>query len=314
MKKSDVVLVLGGTGLVGSAIVRALKKNGYENILHPSSSELDLMDQEKVLSYFKENTPKHVINSAAKVGGIYANNKYRADFIYNNLTIQNNTFGAAFKTDVESFLFLGSSCIYPKMAEQPISEDSLLTSPLEYTNEPYAIAKIAGLKTAESFRKQYGKKYFSVMPTNLYGEGDNFHPDNSHVIPGLINRMEETIKNDKDTFEVWGTGTPMREFLYVDDLADACIFLMSYEGDLPDWINVGTGKDVTIKELAETIAKTMGFKGEIVFNTDYPDGTPRKLLNVSKLHSLGWKHTVELESGIQKTVDYFRNTETVRKV
>jgi GDP-L-fucose synthase len=314
MKLTDKILILGAGGMVGSALVRNLKKQGYENILAPRRAELNLLDQNSTLDYFMANKPQHVVLAAAKVGGIHANNVYRADFIFENLTIQNNTFNAAFKADVDSFLFLGSSCIYPKLAPQPISEDSLLTSELEPTNEPYAIAKIAGLKTAESFRRQYNKKYFSVMPTNLYGEGDNFHPEHSHVIPGLINRMAETIKNGDKTFEVWGTGKPMREFLYVDDLAEACIFLLKHEEELPYWINVGTGTDITIGELAKTIADEMGFEGDIVFNTKYPDGTPRKLLDVSKVQNLGWKHKIDLKEGISKTVKYFREADSVRRV
>lgn len=314
MKLVDKILVLGASGLVGSALVRKLKKDGYQSILTPSSKDLNLLSQSETLAYFELNKPKHVILAAAKVGGIHANNTYGADFIFQNLTIQNNAFQGAFENDVDSFLFLGSSCIYPKFAEQPIKEESLLTSSLEPTNEPYALAKIAGLKTAENFRKQYGKNYFSIMPTNLYGEGDNFHPDNSHVIPGLINRMAKAISNEDSEFEVWGTGTPKREFLYVDDLAEACIYLLNSDKDLPHWINVGTGVDITIRELAETIATEMGFKGKIVFNTDYPDGTPRKLLDVSKVHNLGWKHKINLKDGISKTVEYFENAKDIRRV
>ena len=243
--------------------------------------------------------------AAAKVGGIHANNTYRADFIWENLAIQNNVFEAAFKYKVDRLLFLGSSCIYPKNAPQPMKEDCLLTAPLEPTNEPYAIAKIAGLKTVESFRRQYGCNWHSVMPTNLYGFNDNFHPENSHVIPGLIARMKKTIDENLPTFEVWGTGNPRREFLYVDDMAKACIHVMNLEKDIPDLINIGTGEDVSIKELALLIKDLMGFEGEIVFNTSQPDGTARKLLDVSKIHSLGWKHKVDLKSGLKMAIEFY---------
>lgn len=300
------VLVLGGRGLVGSALVRELNTNSRLEVLSPDSTELNLLDQQKTLKYFENHKPNVIYMAAAKVGGIQANNTYRADFIFDNLQIQNNVFNAAFKTKVDKILFLGSSCIYPKNCPQPIKEEYLLTAPLEQTNEPYAIAKIAGLKTAESFRKQYGCNYFSLMPTNLYGVNDNFHPENSHVIPGLIQRMEKTISEGKAEFEVWGTGTPRREFLYVDDLARACIHVMNHKGEMPDWMNVGTGEDISIGELAQTIADLMGFKGKIIFNTKYPDGTPRKLLDVSKIKSLGWVPQVSLKDGLKKTIDFYR--------
>lgn len=300
-------LVLGSRGLVGSAIIRALEAQG-ERPLAPIRQELDLLNQQATLSYFEQHRPDVVYLAAAKVGGIQANNTYRADFIFENLQIQNNVFNAAFKTGVKKLLFLGSSCIYPKNCPQPIKEEYLLTAPLEPTNEPYAIAKIAGLKMAESFRKQYGCHYISLMPTNLYGENDNFHPENSHVIPGLIRRMHSVMKEGGTEFEVWGTGTPRREFLYVDDLARACLHVMNYGGELPDWMNVGTGEDISIAELAQKIADIMGFKGKIIFNKSYPDGTPRKLLDVSRIKSLGWKPEVSLKDGLKKTIDYYLRT------
>lgn len=305
MDKNKKILITGANGLVGSSLKRTLIDHGHEKILSPTRKELNLLDEQSVLNYFKENRPSYVINAAAKVGGIYANNTFRADFIFQNLNMQNNIFKSCFEYQVEKLLFLGSSCIYPKNCPQPIKEEYLLQSELEKTNEPYAIAKIAGLKTAESFKEQYGCNYFSVMPTNLYGVNDNFHEKNAHVIPSLINRMYETIQTGKTEFEVWGTGSPKREFLYVDDMADACIFLLNYKGDLPHWINIGTGLDISIKELAETIATIMNFKGKIVFNTNYPDGTPRKLLDVSKINNLGWKAKIGLKEGLEKTIKYY---------
>jgi len=307
MNKTDKILVLGSLGLVGSAIVRELTKQNYGNLLTPIRSELNLLNQQSVLDYFALHKPQHVFLAAAKVGGIHANNTYRADFIWENLAIQNNVFEAAHKFSVDRLLFLGSSCIYPKNAPQPMREDSLLTSPLEPTNEPYAIAKIAGLKTAESFRRQYGRHYFSVMPTNLYGVNDNFHLENSHVIPGLIARMDEAMKKGDATFEVWGTGEPRREFLYVDDMARACIHVMNMKAeDVPDLLNIGTGEDISIGELALMIKNLLGFKGEIIFNPNQPDGTMRKLMDVSRIHALGWKHQVTLEEGLKKTIEFFR--------
>lgn len=300
--------------MVGSSIKRALEKRNISP-LTPSRKDLNLLQQVEVDEYFKENRPTVVVNAAAKVGGILANNTYRADFIFENLTMQNNIFKACFETpSVDQFLFLGSSCIYPKMCPQPMKEEYLLSGALEETNEPYAIAKIAGLKTAESFRRQYGKNYFSVMPTNLYGENDNYHPENSHVIPGLINRMAETIKNGLNEFEVWGTGTPKREFLHVNDLAEACVFLLETEQELPYWINIGTGIEISIGELASLIAEEMGFKGKIVFNKEFPDGTPRKLLDVSKINKLGWKAKISLKEGIRSTISDYKNSKHVRKV
>ena len=305
MNKSDKILILGSRGLVGSAITRELLKMGYNNILTPPRAELDLLTQQAVLNYFEKHKPQHVFLAAAKVGGIHANNTYRADFIWENLTVQNNVFQAAFKTKVDRLLFLGSSCIYPKNAPQPMREDSLLTSPLEPTNEPYAIAKIAGLKTVESFRRQYGCNWYSVMPTNLYGQNDNFHPENSHVIPGLIARMKKAMDEQAPTFAVWGTGNARREFLYVDDMARACIHIMNLQGDIPDATNIGTGEDISIKELAFKIKDILGYKGEIIFNTNQPDGTMRKLLDVSKIHSLGWKHQVNLDDGLKMAVQFY---------
>lgn len=305
MNKNDKILILGARGLVGSAIKRELENLNYSNILTPLRDELDLFNQSQVLDYFKKHRPSHVFLAAAKVGGIHANNTFRADFIHQNLMIQNNVIDACFKTNVDRLLFLGSSCIYPKNAPQPMREDCLLTSPLEPTNEPYAIAKIAGLKTVESFNRQYGKKWSSVMPTNLYGEYDNFHPENSHVIPGLIARMHKAKLENSPEFAVWGTGNPRREFLYVDDMARACIHVMNIDGEIPDLINIGTGEDISIKELAFLIKELIGYQGEIVFNPDQPDGTLRKLMDVSRIHSLGWKHSIELKDGIKKTIEFY---------
>jgi GDP-L-fucose synthase len=314
MNKEEKILVLGARGLVGSAIVRELTRQGYTDILDPSREELNLLIQADVQTYMEKHKPEYVIDAAAKVGGIQANNEYRADFISDNLTMQNNIFRASFDIGVKKLLFLGSSCIYPRDAEQPIKEEYLLTGLLEQTNEPYAIAKIAGLKMAESYKKQYGKDFFSVMPTNLYGPGDNFHPEHSHVIPGMIQRMQKAIDSNEDEFVVWGTGEPRREFLYVDDMAEACVFLMNHDGDLPDFVNLGTGKEITIRELAETLADVMGYQGRLVFDTSKPDGTPRKLLDVSRLAELGWKAKTPLKAGLEKTVAYFRESEEIRRV
>ncbi|MDO9183601.1 MAG: GDP-L-fucose synthase [Bacteriovorax sp.] len=307
MKTTDKILVLGCRGLVGSAIVRELTKLGYSNLLTPVKTELNLLNQQSVLDYFALHKPKHLFLAAAKVGGIHANSTYPADFIWENLAIQNNVFEAAFKSNVDRLLFLGSSCIYPKNAPQPMKEDCLLTSVLEPTNEPYAIAKIAGLKTAESFRRQYGRHFYSVMPTNLYGINDNFHLENSHVIPGLIARMSEAMKKNDPIFAVWGTGNPRREFLYVDDMARACIHVMNLEGSIPDLINIGTGEDISIGELALMIKNLLGYKGEITFNPNQPDGTLRKLLDVSRIHSLGWKHSIDLQTGLKLAIDFYLN-------
>jgi GDP-L-fucose synthase len=307
MKQAEKILILGSRGLVGSSILRELRKLEFSNLLNPVREELNLLNQQAVLDYFEKNKPQHVFMAAAKVGGIHANNVYRADFIFENLTIQNNIFEAAFKSKVDRLLFLGSSCIYPKNAPQPMREECLLTSPLEPTNEPYAIAKIAGLKTAESFRRQYGCNWFSVMPTNLYGENDNFHPENSHVIPGLIARMKKAMDENAPTFAVWGTGNPKREFLYVDDMARACIHVMNQEGEIPDFMNIGTGEDISIKDLAFLIKDILGYKGEITFNPNQPDGTLRKLLDVSRIHALGWKHEIDLQTGLKRAIKFYLN-------
>lgn len=308
MNKDSKILILGGRGLVGSAIKRELERTGHKNILIPFREELDLLSQSETQEYFAKKKPEYVFLAAAKVGGILANNTYRADFIHQNLTIQNNVFDAAHSHNVSKLLFLGSSCIYPKECPQPIKEEYLLTGPLEITNEPYAIAKIAGLKTAESFRKQYGCNYISVMPTNLYGVNDNFHLENSHVIPGLIARMSIAMKNEDPIFQVWGTGNPRREFLYVDDMAKACIHVMNHQGeDLPDLINIGTGEDISIKELVLIIKEELGYQGTLEFDTSKPDGTMKKLLNVDRLHSLGWKHETSLRDGIKKSIQFYRD-------
>ena len=306
MNKSDKVLVLGSRGLVGSAILSELKSEGFLDILSPVREELDLLDQQKVKNYFEHNRPDYVFLAAAKVGGILANNTYRADFIFENLQIQQNVFNAAFQTKTQNLLFLGSSCIYPKQSAQPILEEYLLTGALEPTNEPYAIAKIAGLKMAESFRKQYGYNWFSVMPTNLYGENDNFHPEKSHVIPGIIARMQAAIDRGDASFIAWGSGKPRREFLFVSDMAKACVHLMNYQGDRPHFLNIGTGEDIEIGELISLIAKKMNFEGKIIFDQSKPDGTMRKLLDVSKIKSLGWRPEVRLEEGLVKVIESYR--------
>ena len=308
MNKDSSILILGSRGMVGSAILRELKSDNYKELLHPVREELDLLNQQTVESYFEKNRPDYVFLAAAKVGGILANNTYRADFIFENLQIQQNVFSAAFKVKTPNLLFLGSSCIYPKNSPQPIKEEYLLSSELEPTNEPYAIAKIAGLKTAESFRKQYSLNWISVMPTNLYGEFDNFDPNNSHVIPGLIARLETARLEKAKTFKAWGTGKPRREFLFVDDMAKACIHVMSHEGEKPDFMNIGTGEDIQIDELVHLIAKKIGFEGEIQFDTSKPDGTLRKLLDVSRIRSIGWKPEVALDQGLDRAIAFYRRS------
>lgn len=298
--------------MVGSAIYRKLKELGYTNIVTRTSKELDLRDQQAVKEFFESEKPEYVFLAAAKVGGIMANNTYRADFIYENLAIQNNVIHFAHENNVEKLMFLGSSCIYPKMAPQPLNEDSLLTGTLEYTNEPYAIAKIAGIKMVESYRLQYGDKYISVMPTNLYGINDNYHPENSHVLPALIRRFHEAKEANAASVTIWGTGTPLREFLYADDLADACIFLMENYDEL-QFINIGVGEDISIKELAETIQEVVGYTGKLEFDSSKPDGTPRKLMDVSKLHSLGWKHKINLKEGIALAYQDFLSKENEKR-
>ncbi len=298
MNKEDKIYIAGHNGMVGSAISRKLQYLGFNNLIEKSSSDLNLTEQKKVNDFFYEYRPEYVFLAAAKVGGIVANNEYRADFIYENLMIQSNVIHAAFQHKVKKLLFLGSSCIYPKFAEQPINETSLLSGKLEPTNEPYAIAKIAGIKLCEAYRDQYGVNFISIMPTNLYGPNDNYDLKNSHVLPALIRKIHEAKMSNVSSVEVWGTGRPKREFLHVDDLAEASIFLMN-KYNKKEIINVGTGSDISIKELAELICEIVGFKGEIIFNTEKPDGTPKKQLNVSKLHELGWQHKIELKEGIQ---------------
>ena len=298
------IYVAGHRGLVGSAIVRNLEDKGYTNIICRTHKELDLTNQEAVRTFFEQERPEYVFLAAAKVGGIHANNTYPADFIYDNLMIQNNVIKAAHDFEVKKLLFLGSTCIYPKMAPQPIKEEYLLTGALEETNEAYAVAKIAGLEMCKFFKRQYGDNFISCMPTNLYGPNDNFDLKNSHVLPALIRKFHEAKVNNSEVVEVWGTGTPLREFLYVDDMADACVFLMeNYDGE--QHVNIGTGEEVSIRELAETVKEVVGFEGELVFNTDMPDGTPRKLTTVDKLHGLGWKHKVSLNEGIKLAYNWF---------
>jgi GDP-L-fucose synthase len=298
--------------MVGSAIVRSLQKNGYTNLVVRTSQELDLRSQQAVSDFFASEKPAYVFLAAAKVGGIVANNTYRADFLYENLAIQNNVIHAAYVNQVTKLMFLGSSCIYPKLAPQPLKESYLLTGLLEPTNEPYAIAKIAGIKMCEAYRAQYGCNYISVMPTNLYGPNDNYDLQNSHVLPAMIRKFHEAKVRGDESMELWGTGSPMREFLYADDLAEACLFLMETY-DEAELVNIGTGVDVTIKELAETVQKIVGFTGEIKWDTNRPDGTPRKLMDVSKLHGLGWKHRIELADGIQLAYQDFLANVTIRK-
>lgn len=305
MEKESKIYVAGHRGLVGSAIMRKLNSEGYTNIITKSHNELDLTNQEEVKRFFETEKPEYVFLAAAKVGGINANNLYPADFIYVNLMIENNVIKASFDNKVKKLLFLGSSCIYPKMAPQPIKEDYLLTGELEKTNEAYALAKIAGLKMCEFFNKQYGTNYISVMPTNLYGPNDNFDLNSSHVLPALIRKFHEAKESNSEYVEIWGTGTPKREFLHVDDLADAVVFLMNNYNENKT-INIGTGEDLTIRELAETIKEIVEFKGELKFNSEKPDGTPRKLLDVSRLHSAGWKHKIELKEGIKSTYEWFK--------
>ncbi|MGU8657513.1 GDP-L-fucose synthase [Clostridium perfringens] len=304
MNKNSKIYVAGHRGLVGSAIVRNLEEKGFNNIICRTHKELDLTNQNEVRKFFEEERPEYVFLAAAKVGGIHANNTYPADFIYENLMIQNNVIKAAHDFEVKKLLFLGSTCIYPKMAPQPIKEDYLLTGSLEETNEAYAVAKIAGLEMCKFFKRQYGDNFISCMPTNLYGPNDNFDLKNSHVLPALIRKFHEAKVNNSEVVEVWGTGKPLREFLYVDDMADACVFLMeNYDGE--QHVNIGTGVEVSIRELAETVKEVVGFEGELVFNTDMPDGTPRKLTTVDKLNELGWKYNIELREGIKLAYNWF---------
>ena len=297
MEKNAKIYVAGHRGMVGSAIFRKLKAEGYTNLVIRNSQELDLRNQQAVADFFAAEKPDYVFLAAAKVGGIVANNIYRADFLYENLAIQNNVIHQAYLQGAKKLLFLGSSCIYPKLAPQPLKEDYLLTGLLEPTNEPYAIAKIAGIKLCDAYRDQYGCNFISVMPTNLYGYNDNYHPENSHVLPALIRKFHEAKTSGAASVTVWGTGSPLREFLFADDLADACYFLMQ-EYNEAGLVNIGTGHDLSIKDLALLIKEVVGFTGDLVFDTSKPDGTPRKLLDVSKLHTLGWKHRIALQDGL----------------
>ncbi len=314
MNKSSKIYVAGHRGLVGSAILRKLEKEGYKNLIVHTSKELDLRDKQQVDSFFELEKPEFVFLAAAKVGGIVANNEFPADFIRDNLMIQTNVIDASYRNQVEKLLFLGSTCIYPKLAPQPLKEEYLLTGPLEPTNDAYALAKIAGIKMCQSYNKQYGTNYISAMPTNLYGENDNFDLQSSHVMPALIRKFHEAKLSNQSSVEVWGTGTPKREFLYSDDLADACVYLMNHYNE-DEIINIGVGEDVSIKELAETVQRVVGFKGELKFDTTKPDGTPRKLVDTTKINQLGWKADVKLEDGISLAYEWFlNNTETLKKV
>ncbi|MGB4598477.1 MAG: GDP-L-fucose synthase [Trichlorobacter sp.] len=315
MEQSSRIFVAGAGGLVGSALVRSLQAHGCTNLLTPSRDQLDLTNQQAVADFFQNAKPDYVFLAAAKVGGIHANNSYPAEFIYSNLVIQTNVIHQAWLHSVKRLLFLGSSCIYPKLAPQPMQEEHLLTGLMEPTNEPYAIAKIAGIKLCESYNRQYGTQFIAVMPTNLYGPGDNFHPENSHVLPGLIRRFHEAKLQNASAVIVWGSGTPRRELLYVDDMAAGCRHLMQLPDDQikaellsypkPCFVNLGTGEDVTIRELAETIQRVVGFTGRLQFDASKPDGTPRKLQDVSRMHGLGWRHTIALEEGIRRTYAWF---------
>jgi GDP-L-fucose synthase len=297
MEKNAKIYVAGHRGMVGSAICRKLNENGFNNITSQTSSELDLRNQKAVNEFFAEEKPEYVFLAAAKVGGIQANNTYRADFLFDNLMIEANIIHAAYLNQVTKLMLLGSSCIYPKLAPQPLKEEYLLTGPLEQTNEPYAIAKIAGIKLCEAYRDQYGCNFISVMPTNLYGYNDNYDLNNSHVLPALIRKFHDAKENGAKEVVVWGTGSPMREFLFADDLAEACLYLMAHYNE-KELINIGTGKDISIKDLAFLVKEIVGFDGDLVFDTNKPDGTPRKLMDVSKLHNTGFKHKIELLEGI----------------
>lgn len=308
MEKSSKIYVAGHRGMVGSAIVRKLEREGYTNIIGRSSKELDLCRQNQVEDFFADEKPEYVFLAAAKVGGIMANSLHKADFLYENMILEMNVIKAAFDIGVKKLMFLGSSCIYPRMAPQPMPESCLLTSELEQTNDAYALAKISGLKYCEYLNQQYGADYISCMPTNLYGPNDNYHPEHSHVLPALIRRFHEAKVNQSEEVVIWGTGSPLREFLYVDDLADACLFLMNhYSGN--ETVNVGTGKEVTISELASLVKQRVGYKGNLRFDTSKPDGTPRKLLDVHKLTELGWKYKTELSEGISNAYDDFLHSE-----
>lgn len=312
MEKDSKIYVAGHRGMVGSAIHRKLQEKGFHNFVFRTSKELDLRNQQAVSDFFQTEKPEYIFLAAAKVGGIIANNTYRADFLYENLAIQNNVIHSAYETGVKKLMFLGSSCIYPKLAPQPLKEEYLLSGFLEETNEPYAIAKIAGIKLCEAYRMQYGCDFISVMPTNLYGPNDNYDLKNSHVLPAMIRKFHEAKESKNESVTLWGTGSPMREFLHADDLAEACAYLMENYSEL-QFINVGTGIDITIKELAETVSEIVGFEGRLVWDTTKPDGTPRKLMDISKLHEQGWKHTIDLHEGISLTYqDFLKHHETLR--
>ena len=311
MELNSKIYVAGHRGMVGSAIMRNLQKKGFTTIITRTSAELDLRNSQAVSDFFEKEKPEYVFLAAAKVGGIQANNTYRADFIYENLMIQNNVIHQSYLHKVKKLMFLGSSCIYPKMAPQPLKEEYLLTGLLEDTNEPYAIAKIAGIKLCESYKRQYGCNFISVMPTNMYGPNDSYNLNNSHVLPALIRKFHDAKENNSPFVEMWGTGTPMREFLHADDLGDACVFLMNtYDGE--KFVNIGSGTDLTIKDLALLIKDIVGYKGEIKHDLSKPDGTPRKLMDVSYIHSLGWKHKIELPEGIKQVYEDFKNKEGVK--
>ncbi|MGJ8761400.1 MAG: GDP-L-fucose synthase family protein [Polaribacter sp.] len=314
MKKDTKIYIAGHRGMVGSAVWRTLEKKGYTNLIGKSSKELDLKDQEAVLDFYHTEKPEVVIDAAAKVGGILANNNFPYQFLMENMQIQNNLIDSALKVGIEKFIFLGSSCIYPKFAPQPLKEEYLLTDSLEPTNEWYAIAKITGVKACQAIRKQFQKDYVSLMPTNLYGTHDNFDLKSSHVLPAMIRKFHEAKMNNNSDVTLWGSGTPMREFLFVDDMAEAVVYAL--ENELPEYLyNIGTGEDLTIKELAETIQEVTGHEGTIVWDADKPDGTPRKLMDISKMHNLGWKHKVDLKQGIEKTYTWFlKNIENFKEV
>tara|TARA_Y100000004_G_scaffold196914_1_gene268740 strand:+ start:11595 stop:12557 length:963 start_codon:yes stop_codon:yes gene_type:complete len=320
MTKDSTIFIAGARGMVGSAIVRALRKDGYNNLLTPNREELDLTRQLDVEDFFKSNNIEIVIDCAAKVGGIHSNNLYRADFIYSNLQIQNNVIHSSYKNDIKKLLFLGSSCIYPKFTDQPIKEEYLLRSPLEYTNEPYAVAKIAGIKMCESYYKQYGCNFLSLMPCNQYGPNDNFHPENSHVLPALLRRFHEAYTYNYKSVKIWGTGRAKREFLHVDDLASACLTVLNkveaeqmYEEGISHF-NAGYGEDISIAELAQLIKETTEYDGEIEFEIDKPEGTLRKVMDISRLKKFGWEPKISLKEGLASTYDWFKNTKEVRSV
>jgi GDP-L-fucose synthase len=307
MEKTSKIYIAGHRGLVGSAIWRSLHNKGYANLIGKSHAELDLLEPNAVKDFFDREQPEFVVLAAAKVGGIIANNTYRADFIYENLQIQQNVIGESFRHNVKKLLFLGSTCIYPKNAPQPMPESALLTGELEPTNEPYAIAKIAGLKMCESFNLQYGTNYIAVMPTNLYGPNDNFHPENSHVLPAMIYKIHKAKCEGADVLALWGTGEPLREFLWSEDMADACVYCLENinYADVKSHINIGTGKEISIANLAALVAKTIGYNGKIIFDSSKPNGTMRKLCDVGKIQSMGWRHKVEIEDGVRKLYEWY---------